>query len=381
MKQIRGTVAMLLAVAMVASMAACGTTKPTSAAASGSDVTAVSSTPTQEAVPPVQTLAVGDWVIEPTVEAQYITGMGNNINEREMQSVYSHLAICKQESDWQYLNALTGRIFGKVWNIETFGAELSGWDMNDSTTPYEARSALFAVLDDVLFAKESVRMDEGGHEGGYGNMIVVDGKLGQHDFGPCFSAFDNNPKYYGFSQGPAYAALLLDVHNGDWEKDTDGTGWVFIGDTINYTGAVVVDKNGTLLSDTVYEDYLPFHSGVAAMQLNGKWGYVNEQGVAITDFVYEPLMVEEVLDDNAKGDDGKFEKVERRHPYSANEGMIPVKRDGLCGVIDIKGKEIIPCKYEDIASVYGGRVWAKENGKWGVLNLTKNAELSTEETA
>ncbi|MEG1639900.1 MAG: hypothetical protein RR284_03135, partial [Ruthenibacterium sp.] len=78
MKQIRGTVAMLLAVAMVASMAACGTTKPTSATASGSDATAVSSTPTQEAVPPVQTLAVGDWVIEPTVEAQYITGMGND---------------------------------------------------------------------------------------------------------------------------------------------------------------------------------------------------------------------------------------------------------------------------------------------------------------
>ncbi|MEG2833164.1 MAG: hypothetical protein RR859_03245, partial [Ruthenibacterium sp.] len=111
MKQIRGTVAMLLAVAMVASMAACGTTKPTSAAASGSDATAVSSTPTQEAVPPVQTLAVGDWVIEPTVEAQYITGMGEIENEQFAQSVYSHLAICKKENDWQCLNALTGRSF------------------------------------------------------------------------------------------------------------------------------------------------------------------------------------------------------------------------------------------------------------------------------
>ncbi|MEG1926758.1 MAG: WG repeat-containing protein, partial [Ruthenibacterium sp.] len=382
MKQIRGTVAMLLAVAMVASMAACGTTKPTSAAASGSDATAVSSTPTQEAVPPVQTLAVGDWVIEPTVEAQYITGMGEFNNERFAQSVYSHLAICKQEDDWQYLNALTGRSFGKVWNIETFGDTLFGWDMDDSTMPYEARSALFAVLDDALFAEESVRMDEGGHDGGYFNMAVADGKLGLIEIGPCFSAFDNDPEYYGYAPGPAYAVLLLDVHNGDWEKetyDTGGESWWFQGGTLNDTGAVVVvDKSGTLLSDTVYEDYFPFHEGVAAMKLNGKWGYVNEQGVAITDFVYEPLMVEEVWNDDLADYDGT---VERRHPYSANEGMIPVKRDGLCGVIDIKGKEVIPCKYEDIASVYGGRVWAKENGKWGVLNLTKNAELSTEETA
>ena len=58
-----------------------------------------------------------------------------------------------------------------------------------------------------------------------------------------------------------------------------------------------------------------------------------------------------------------------RPSISAINGYLPVCKGGKWGLIDINGKEVLKCRFEDITSVYDGKAWAKENGKWGVIKL------------
>ena len=78
-----------------------------------------------------------------------------------------------------------------------------------------------------------------------------------------------------------------------------------------------------------------------------------------------------VFDKNGKCySNGKYDKVdnENQELYYFN-GYLPVCKGGKWGLIDINGKEVLKCRFEDITSVYDGKAWAKENGKWGVIKL------------
>lgn len=78
-----------------------------------------------------------------------------------------------------------------------------------------------------------------------------------------------------------------------------------------------------------------------------------------------------VFDKNGKCySSGKYDKVdnENQELYYFN-GYLPVCKGGKWGLIDVNGKEVLKCRFEDITSVYDGKAWAKENGKWGVIKL------------
>lgn len=78
-----------------------------------------------------------------------------------------------------------------------------------------------------------------------------------------------------------------------------------------------------------------------------------------------------VFDKNGKCySNGKYDKVdnENQELYYFN-GYLPVCKGGKWGLIDVNGKEVVKCRFEDITSVYDGKAWAKENGKWGVIRL------------
>lgn len=42
-----------------------------------------------------------------------------------------------------------------------------------------------------------------------------------------------------------------------------------------YDGILILDENGNPLSEQTYERYIPYREGVAAVQLQDKWGYTN----------------------------------------------------------------------------------------------------------
>lgn len=54
------------------------------------------------------------------------------------------------------------------------------------------------------------------------------------------------------------------------------------------------------------------------------------------------------------------------HDYS--EGLAAVQHGNKWGFIDDKGRNIIPCKYEEVGDFLNGMARVKSNGKWGFVN-------------
>lgn len=68
--------------------------------------------------------------------------------------------------------------------------------------------------------------------------------------------------------------------------------------------------------------------------------------------------------------DGVYDKVDNGYQeLNYFNGYLPVCKDGKWGLIDVNGNEVLTCQFEDITSVYDGKAWAKQNGKWGVIEL------------
>lgn len=78
-----------------------------------------------------------------------------------------------------------------------------------------------------------------------------------------------------------------------------------------------------------------------------------------------------IFDKNGKCySDGKYDKVDNGYQeLNYFNGYLTVCKDGKWGLIDVNGKEVLKCQFEDITSVYDGKAWAKQNGKWGVIKL------------
>ena len=116
----------------------------------------------------------------------------------------------------------------------------------------------------------------------------------------------------------------------------------------------------TLLTDFVYDGYsnVGFSEGVIAMKKGDRWGYVNEQGEAITPFEYEL---------SEYGTDNRWTK---ERMYAATNGYIVVKKDGRFGLIDLSGKTILPAEYEALSLVKSNRrLWFKKDGSWSLGEL------------
>lgn len=97
-----------------------------------------------------------------------------------------------------------------------------------------------------------------------------------------------------------------------------------------------------------YEDAMPFKNGFAFIKQNGKWGVVNEKGKEILPAAYDEVDYE------------WFQKAL----------MFSTKKDGKLGVTDATGKIIVPNEYEVIATALPNYLKVKKAGKWGVIRTT-----------
>ena len=104
-----------------------------------------------------------------------------------------------------------------------------------------------------------------------------------------------------------------------------------------------IDKSGRLVIPCKYDDSESFSDGLAAVKLNHKWGSINNSGTLVTPCKYD-------------------------WAYSFREGMAEVKLNGKYGFVDKTGTEVISCKYDDARSFHDGRAGVKLNGKWGTVN-------------
>lgn len=77
-----------------------------------------------------------------------------------------------------------------------------------------------------------------------------------------------------------------------------------------------------------------------------------------------------IFDDDGKCySKGVYDKPDSNQGMYYLNGYLPVCKSGKWGLIDVNGKEVVKCRFDDISSVYDGKAWAKQNGKWGIIKL------------
>ena len=54
--------------------------------------------------------------------------------------------------------------------------------------------------------------------------------------------------------------------------------------------------------------------------------------------------------------------------YDFSEGLAGVETNDKWGFVNKSGKEVIPCKYDDVYDFSEGLAGVKMNGKWGFVN-------------
>jgi len=123
-----------------------------------------------------------------------------------------------------------------------------------------------------------------------------------------------------------------------------------------------------------YEGY--FYRGLAEAKLNGKYGFIARNGEVIIPFLYDGIIkncfeygfcVVELnkllVMINIEGDQ-IYENV------YFSENIFLVSKGGLWGFLSIKGKEITPLMYNDAGCFFGDRARVELNGKHGFIDKT-----------
>lgn len=142
----------------------------------------------------------------------------------------------------------------------------------------------------------------------------------------------------------------LDENNGSWEDSVAKFG-------LMYKNRIIIPLIYDGGSDGNLVEYNPdimemcdVKDGRAVFWKNNKIYVFDNNGVCYSDGIYDKV-------DNGNQELNYF------------NGYLPVCKNGAWGLIDVNGNEVLTCQFEDITSVYDGKAWAKQNGKWGVIKL------------
>ena len=92
-----------------------------------------------------------------------------------------------------------------------------------------------------------------------------------------------------------------------------------------------------------YDSVGSFSEGLAEVELNDKWGFIDTMGNVVIPLKY----------DNA----GFF-----------SEGLAGVELDGKYGFVDTTGKEVVPLKYDSVNKFEDGLAKVELNGKWWFIS-------------
>ena len=136
-------------------------------------------------------------------------------------------------------------------------------------------------------------------------------------------------------------------------------------------------KTGDMVIPFKYDLVSGFHEGLAGVELNGKWGYINKSGKEVVPPKYDEaeFFHEGLAGVKLNGKCGYINKSGKEvvppkydNVGSFNEGLVGVKLKGKWGFIDKSGKEVVPPKYDNVGSFNKGLASVELNGKWGYIN-------------
>lgn len=96
-----------------------------------------------------------------------------------------------------------------------------------------------------------------------------------------------------------------------------------------------------------------FSEGISAVQLNGKWGFIDLKGKEIIPFQFE----------EASG-------------FMSSRAVVRI--NGKWGSIDKSGKLAVAAEYDSITDYFKSNAFASKNGKWGIIDKDGKVKLSFE---
>lgn len=108
-----------------------------------------------------------------------------------------------------------------------------------------------------------------------------------------------------------------------------------------------INEDGEEVIPCKYDGAWNFSEGLVSVETEGLWGFVNENGDEIVPFKYDLA-------------------------WSFSEGLAGVKTEDRWGFINKAGEEIVPCKYENVNSFEEGFARVFLNEKYGFINKTGN---------
>jgi len=94
-----------------------------------------------------------------------------------------------------------------------------------------------------------------------------------------------------------------------------------------------------------YDDADEFSSGLARVELNGVWGYIDKTGKEVIPLGYD-------------------------FAYNFNEDLAKIGLNGKYGFINQTGIEVVQPKYSHVGDFIEGLAWVELNGKYGYIDKT-----------
>ncbi len=144
----------------------------------------------------------------------------------------------------------------------------------------------------------------------------------------------------------------------------------------------IVREEGIKIKTNRYIDVSDFHEGLAAVQLNGKWGYIDKTGKEVIECKYdfasdfhEGLATVKLNDKYSTIDQtGKIPslKFENEKFSNSNEDMTIGKVGDKWGYINKIKKTLIKYKYDCFSDFHVELAKVQINGIWCYINQTGN---------
>lgn len=156
-------------------------------------------------------------------------------------------------------------------------------------------------------------------------------------------------------------------------------------DWFDYVYKKAVITNNQPVTDFIYDKATTFSDGLIAVCKDDKWGYVDSSGVEVIPCEYDAIRSSDLSYEYAL----QYSALNYPTYYSAEnvelyleswrdwffaaactEGYVVLSKDDQYALYSSSNEEIIPFgEYEELSEVVDGKLFAKKDGVWGILDL------------
>jgi hypothetical protein len=284
----------------------------------------------------------GKWIFSPR-KGQVVSEIRN-----------SRLVCSDDRGKWGALN-MKGAV-AVPFESDIMSGFQTGWAISGTktTTPDVYRVAVIDTLgkvvvnfDNTYLTGKSISAGKKVREGYV--TVLVDGDFAA-SLVPSSDKLDGRPLYYALLDVKNKRLVNMKIASLDTEVREGRINMVIDGIAYSWShpipaDPVVSEAKFSYLTPAIY----PFSGGIAAVQKDGKWAYIDKDGSMLSE---SNLSVDEYTNEK---------------PLYAGGFVILWKKSGQGIYVDLKGNQRIPIEFEELNPFQGAAAVVKYKGKYGLI--------------